>query len=171
MRTPDVAMRTSPSHVYYPWRLQSQHVGATATIFVAAQPPEPIPERTTDGCCYYHFKTSFKPDGSVGAGGGSADPARTSTEGAAPTTPPEGVIDRMRHCSLWTVDVVDPGPPAPTLSRLGPVLRRPAPPRSPSRPNSLIHHSTVASLRAGVACRAFGCLPSGGRAISESVSA
>ncbi len=60
-----------------------KHVGATATIFVTAQPPEPLPERTTDGCCYYHFKTSFKPDGSVCAGGGSADPARTSTEGAA----------------------------------------------------------------------------------------
>jgi hypothetical protein len=29
----------------------------------------------------------------VGAGGGSADPARTSTEGAAPTTPPGGVIE------------------------------------------------------------------------------
>ena len=62
--------------------------------------PEPLPERTTDGCCYYHFKTSFKPDGSVGAGGGSADPARTSTEGAAPTTPPGGVIDRMRQGSI-----------------------------------------------------------------------
>ena len=32
--------------------------------------PEPLSERTTDGRCYYHFKTSFKPDGSVGAGGG-----------------------------------------------------------------------------------------------------
>jgi hypothetical protein len=83
------------------WPLQCpKHVGATATIFVAAQPPEPLPERTTDSCCYYHFKTSFKPDGSVGAGGGSADPARTSTEGAAPTTPPGGVINRMRHWSI-----------------------------------------------------------------------
>ncbi len=74
-----------------------KHVGATATIFVAAQLPEPLPERTTDGCICYHFKASFKPDGIVGAGGGSADPARTSTEGAAPTTPPDGVIDRMRQ--------------------------------------------------------------------------
>ncbi len=32
--------------------------------------PEPLPDRTTDGCCYNHFKTSFKPDGRVGAGGG-----------------------------------------------------------------------------------------------------
>jgi hypothetical protein len=39
-------------------------------------------------------------DVSVGAGGGSADPARTSTEGAAPTTPPGGVIDRMRQGSI-----------------------------------------------------------------------
>jgi hypothetical protein len=121
-----------------------KHVGATATIFVAAQPPEPLPERTTDGCCYYHFKTSFKPDGSVGAGGGSADPARTSTEGAAPTTPPGGVIDRMRHWSI--VGSVGPlhgpgrqrshasaGQPGrtededqlgPTTSHLGPCCRR-----------------------------------------------
>ncbi len=74
-----------------------KHVGPTATIFVAVQPQEPLPERTTDGGCYYHFKTSFKPDGSVGAGGGSADPAKTSTKGAAPTTPPGGMIDRMRQ--------------------------------------------------------------------------
>jgi hypothetical protein len=77
-----------------------KHVGATATIFVAAQPNGTTPERTTDGCCHYHFKTSFKPDRSVSAGGGSADPARTSTEGAAPTTPPGGVIDCMRHWSI-----------------------------------------------------------------------
>jgi hypothetical protein len=76
MRTPDEAMRTSPSDV------------------------RTSPERTKDGCCHYPFKTSFKPDGSVGAGGGSADPARSSTEGAAPTTPPGGVIDRMRHLSI-----------------------------------------------------------------------
>ena len=171
-------MRTSPSHVYYPWqvfqrwRLQSpegplyqgsatqdarsikffqdrplpcpKHVGATATIFVAAQPTGTSPERTTDGCCYYHFKTSFKPDGSVGAGGGSADPARTSTEGAAPTTPPGGVIDRMRQGSIVGsvgplhgpgrqrshASAGQPGRPegedqlGPTTSHLGPCCRR-----------------------------------------------
>jgi hypothetical protein len=74
-----------------------KHVGATATFFVAAQPTGTSPERTTDGCCYYHFKTSFMPDRSVGAGKGSADPARTSTEGAAPINPPGGVIDCMRQ--------------------------------------------------------------------------
>ncbi len=37
-----------------------KHVGATATIFVAEQPTGIFPERTMDGCCYYHFKTSFK---------------------------------------------------------------------------------------------------------------
>jgi hypothetical protein len=117
-----------PLSGFLPWRLQSQegplyqgsatqdarsikffqdrplpcpkHVGATATIFVAAQPTGTCPERTKDGCCQYHLKTSFKPDGSVGAGGGSADAARTSTEEAAPTTPPGGVIDRMRHSSI-----------------------------------------------------------------------
>jgi hypothetical protein len=77
-----------------------KHVGATATIFVAAQPTGTSPDRTKDGCCHYHFKTSFKPDRSVGAGAGSADPARTSTEGAAPTTQPGGVIDRMRQWSI-----------------------------------------------------------------------
>jgi hypothetical protein len=38
-----------------------KHVGATATIFVAAQPTGTSPERTMDGCCHYHFKTAFKP--------------------------------------------------------------------------------------------------------------
>ncbi len=51
-----------------------KHVGATATIFEAGQPTGTTPDRTTDGSCYYHFKTSFTLDGSVGAGGGSADP-------------------------------------------------------------------------------------------------
>ena len=98
-----------------------KHVGATATIFVAAQPPEPLPERTTDGCCFYHFKTSFKPDGSVGAGGGSADPARTSTEGAAPTTPPGGVIDRMRQLEHSRVSRAAPrAGPAMVARKCGP---------------------------------------------------
>ena len=114
--------------------------------FRAAQPPEPLPERTTDGCCYYNFKTSFKPDGSVGAGGGSADPARTSTEGAAPTTPPGGVIDSMRQGSIVgsvgplhgpgpqrSHTSAGPGQPdrpdgedqlGPTTSHLGPCRRR-----------------------------------------------
>jgi hypothetical protein len=77
-----------------------KHVGATATIFVAAQPTGTSPERIMDGYCHYHFKTSFKPEISVGAGGGSADPARASSEGAAPTTPPGGVIDSMRQGSI-----------------------------------------------------------------------
>ncbi len=77
-----------------------KHDGVTATIFVEEQPTGTSPERTKDSYCHYHFKTSFKPDGSVGAGGGSADPARTSTEGAAPTTPPGGVIDRMQQGSI-----------------------------------------------------------------------
>jgi hypothetical protein len=38
-----------------------KHVGATATIFAVAQPTGASPERTMDGCCHYHFKTSFKP--------------------------------------------------------------------------------------------------------------
>jgi hypothetical protein len=79
-----------------------------------------------------------------------------------------------------------PGPPAPALRRLGPVLRRPAPPRSRVVRAAPIHRSTVTSLRvtrqavrrrvalrssiAGVAFRADGCLPSDGRARSESVS-
>jgi hypothetical protein len=42
-----------------------------------------------------------------------------------------------------------PGPPAPArvLRRLGPVLRRTAPPRSPSRPGSRILGPQRASLR------------------------
>jgi hypothetical protein len=38
-----------------------KHVGATATIFVAAHPIGTSPERIMDGCCHYHFETSFKP--------------------------------------------------------------------------------------------------------------
>ena len=88
-----------------------------------------------------------------------------------------------------------PGPPAPALSRLGPVLRRPAPPRTPSPPSSshpslqrwphseslgpecattwpaVRRRVALRSSMVGVACRADGCLPSGGRARSESVSA
>ena len=69
-------------------------------FFVAAQRTGTSPERTMDGCCHYHFKSSLKLEVSVGARGSSADPARTSTEGAAPTTPPGGVIDRIRHGSI-----------------------------------------------------------------------
>jgi hypothetical protein len=93
--------------------------------------PEPasVPERTTDGgCCYsawqpeYHFETSFN----VGAGGGSADPARTSTEGAAPgpglTTPPGGVIDHMRQLEHSRVSRAAPrAGPAMVAHKCGPV--------------------------------------------------
>jgi hypothetical protein len=92
LRNSDAAMRSSesPTHVYYPWQgfqrglyikeVQLQrcqehqvfqdlplpchrHVGATATIFVAAHPTGTSLERSMDGCCHYHFrvKTSFKP--------------------------------------------------------------------------------------------------------------
>jgi hypothetical protein len=48
--------------------------------------------------------TSSRPpssrDVSVGALGGSADPARTSTERATPTTPPGGMIDLMRQGNI-----------------------------------------------------------------------
>jgi hypothetical protein len=77
-----------------------KHDGAMATIFVAAQTTGTSPKRTKDCCCHYPFKTSFKQDRSVCAGLGLADPARTSTEGAAPTTPPKGVIGRMRQGSI-----------------------------------------------------------------------
>ena len=97
------------------------------------------------------------------------------------------------------IDVVGPDPPPVLLLRpaagLGPVLRRPAPPRTPSRPSSshpslprwphseslgpecattwpaVRRRVALRSSIAGVACRADGCLPSGGRARSESVSA
>jgi hypothetical protein len=38
-----------------------KHIGATATIFMAAQLTGTSPDRTMDGCCHYHFKTPFKP--------------------------------------------------------------------------------------------------------------
>ncbi len=134
MRTSDAVMRTSLSHVYYPWQvfqrwqLQSPEGplyqgSATQDAWSIKFFPRPattlsqarwrdgnyfrggatnlnLSRYTTDGCCYYHFKTSFKQDRNVSAGRGLADPERTSTEGAAPTTPPGGVIDRMRHWSI-----------------------------------------------------------------------
>ncbi len=71
--------------------------------------PNPVQVgRIPDG--HYHFNLSSRPPSSrdvlvsvtVGAGGVSADsdPARISTEGAAPTTPPGGVIDLMRQGSI-----------------------------------------------------------------------
>jgi hypothetical protein len=60
MRTPDAAMRTSPSHVYYPWQVSYDG---------DFKPTGTSPERTKDSCCHYLFKTSFQPDGSVGAEG------------------------------------------------------------------------------------------------------
>jgi hypothetical protein len=90
-----------------------------------------------------------------------------------------------------------PGPPAPARRQLGPVLRRPAPPRSPSRPSSshpslhggliptpiseslgpgcattwpaMRRRIALCSSLARVTFRADGCLPSGGRSRSESV--
>ncbi len=57
-----------------------------------------------DGCCYYHFKTSFSPGRKCrrrrGLGRSRHHPARTSTEGAAPTTPPGGVIGHMQQGSI-----------------------------------------------------------------------
>jgi hypothetical protein len=62
--------------------------------------PEPLPR----GLCMAVATTTSRPplsrDVSDSAGGGSADPARTSTEGAAPITPPGGVIDHMRQGSI-----------------------------------------------------------------------
>ena len=97
------------------------------------------------------------------------------------------------------IDVVGPDPPPVLLLRpaagLGPVLRRPAPPRTPSRPSSshpllprwpyseslgpecattwpaLRRRVALRNCIAGVSCCADGCLPSDGRARSESVSA
>jgi hypothetical protein len=66
--------------------------------------PEPLPRGLRTAVATTTSRPPSSRDGSVGAGGGSADPARTSTEGAAPTTPPGGVIDHMRQGSIvWSV--------------------------------------------------------------------
>jgi hypothetical protein len=133
LRTPDVAMRTSLPHVYYPWQVFQRwqlrslegplHQGS-ATPRCQQDQLEVFPRQAatvsqarwrycnnfrggaTDRnlsledyrrLIHYHFKTSFKPGRKCPPRRGSADPARTSTEGAAPTTPPGGVIDRMRQ--------------------------------------------------------------------------
>ncbi len=89
-----------PEHqVFQDWPLPCpKHVGATATIFVAAQPTGTSPERTTDGCSHYHFKTSFKPGRKCrrrrGLGRSSKDLNRRScTDYPARML----VIDRMRQ--------------------------------------------------------------------------
>jgi hypothetical protein len=82
-----------------------KHVGATAvahlrvaTIFVAAHLTRTFPERTYRQPLQQPIQDLLRiRDVRVGARGGSADAARTSTEGAAPTTPPGEVIDRMRQ--------------------------------------------------------------------------
>jgi hypothetical protein len=61
--------------------------------------PEPLP-RLSMAVATTTSRPPSSRDVSVGAREGSADPARTSTEGAAPTTPPDGVIDRMRQGSI-----------------------------------------------------------------------
>jgi hypothetical protein len=100
------------------------------------------------------------------------------------------VIRLVNAPPAFQIDVVGQDPPPVLLLRssAGPtVLRRPAPPRSPSRPSSSHSESlgpgcaptwpavrrrvALRSSIAGVAFRADGCLPSGGRARSESVSA
>ncbi len=163
----------------------------TAKIFVAAQPTGTSPERTTDCCCHYHFKTSFKQNRSVGAGGGSADPARTSTKGAAPTTPPGGVIDRVRHWSIVGsvgplhepgrqrshASAGQPGRPegedqlGPTTSHLGQCRRRTF--RRTLRTNQMCstnslrlrrRHHRLAGIHHAAATRTAGLRPSGERA-------
>jgi hypothetical protein len=67
---------------------------------------EPHPRRLWTADATTTSRPPSSRDVSVGAGGVSADQARTSTEGAAPTTPPGGVIDRMRQGS--TVGSVGP---------------------------------------------------------------
>ncbi len=97
LRTPDVVMRTSPSHLYYPWQVSydgdfnrwsclyikevqpqdalsikflqdpplpcHKHVGAIQTQHFSwrRNRQEPFSRGCMDRCCYYHFKTSFKP--------------------------------------------------------------------------------------------------------------
>ncbi len=48
-----------------------------------------------EGIAIYHDSQMARNHLRVGAGGGSADPGMTSTEGAAPTTPLGGVIEPL----------------------------------------------------------------------------
>ncbi len=85
-----------------------KHVDATATIFVAAQPTETSPERTMDGCCHYHFKTSFKPGRKCRPGRrrgrrlgrSSKELNRRSQRLPRLPRPPGGVIDHVRQGSI-----------------------------------------------------------------------
>ncbi len=62
--------------------------------------PDPLPRGSWTAVATTTSRPHSSRDVSVGAGGGSADPARTSTKGAAPTTPPGGVINSMRQGSI-----------------------------------------------------------------------
>ncbi len=61
---------------------------------------EPVPRGLWTAVATTTSKPPSSRDVSVGAGGGSADPSRTSTEGAAPTTQPGGIINSMRQGSI-----------------------------------------------------------------------
>ena len=120
LRTPDAAMRYSAAHVHsgYPWqvflrwRLQSQEGPVPAASSLSktcrycvttcwsdckkfrAHLTRTCPERTYGHLLQLPLQDLLRTrDGRVGAGGGPADPARTSTEGATPTTPPGEVIE------------------------------------------------------------------------------
>jgi hypothetical protein len=93
-----------------------KHVRATAvahlrvaTIFVAAHLTRTSPERTFGQQLQQPLQDLLRTlDACVGAGGGSADPARTSTEEAASTTPPGGVIEQhaaMEHSRVSRADL------------------------------------------------------------------
>ncbi len=77
-----------------------KHVGATETITWWRNRQEPLPTGLWKAVATTTSRPPSSRDVSVSARGGSADPARTSTKGAAPTTPPGGVIDCMRQGSI-----------------------------------------------------------------------
>ncbi len=72
-----------------------------ATILVAAHLTRTSPEMMYGQLLQLPHQDLLRTrDISVGAGGGSADPAKTLTRGAAPNTPPGGVIEQhatMEH--------------------------------------------------------------------------
>jgi hypothetical protein len=64
-----------------------KHVGATAAIFVAAQPTGTSSERTMDCCCYCHVKTSFKPGRKCRSRSGLGRSSKDLNRGSCPDYP------------------------------------------------------------------------------------
>jgi hypothetical protein len=125
------------------YRVQST-LAQQQQFFVAAQPTRTCPERTKDCCCHCPSKTSFKQGRKCLCRRGLGRSSKNLNRRSCPTTPREGVIDRMLQGSIigsvgplhgpdWQRSHASAGQPdrpegedqlGPTTSHLGQCCRR-----------------------------------------------